>query len=454
MTSSCLSVTGELDLSLFGAGCDSAPVTGSLQVTGTWTVNPNGTYSDDTTTSGDEQFTLAPSCLVISSAPVTCDGAANLLTSIGFSSLRCTSVAGGGCTCSGTVKQTGGLGFVSLAPTTNGNYKTSGNVVTTDDATYSYCVSGDKMTMTPQSTSPTMTGTIVLQKAGGSGSGGTTGSGGRTGSGGTRASGGATGSGGAGGATGRGGSGGTTGSGGQTGSGGTSASGGATGSGGTSAGGTTGTKGPCDIYAAANTPCVAAHSTVRALYGAYTGKLYQVRRSDNTTKDILTLAAGGVADTAPQDTFCSGSTCVITVLYDQSGKGNDMWYQGSAEVPASTSSSPAKATTESLNVGGHKVYSLYINPGQLLLARRFQVGHGNRFPARGDVHGDQRQARQLGLLLRLRQQRNHPKRGWGRHHGFPQLQHDHGLGPGGRIRSVDHGRSRVGTLRRQPRRQQ
>jgi len=102
---------------------------------------------------------------------------------------------------------------------------------------------------------------------------------------------------------------------------------------------------------------------VRALYGDYAGKLYQVRRADNTTKDILTLSAGGIADTAPQDTFCSGSTCVVTVLYDQSGKGNDMWYQGSEQVPASTSSSPSKATTESLNVGGRKVYSLYINAG-------------------------------------------------------------------------------------------
>src|ERR1051326_5900386 len=43
-------------------------------------------------------------------------------------------------------------------------------------------------------------------------------------------------------------------------------------------------QGPCDIYAAGNTPCVAAHSTTRALYGAYTGSLYQVRRSsDNAT---------------------------------------------------------------------------------------------------------------------------------------------------------------------------
>ncbi|MFD1118493.1 arabinofuranosidase catalytic domain-containing protein, partial [Sphaerisporangium aureirubrum] len=39
------------------------------------------------------------------------------------------------------------------------------------------------------------------------------------------------------------------------------------------------TTGPCDIYAAGGTPCVAAHSTTRALYGAYNGPLYQVRRS-------------------------------------------------------------------------------------------------------------------------------------------------------------------------------
>src|SRR4051794_29178373 len=44
---------------------------------------------------------------------------------------------------------------------------------------------------------------------------------------------------------------------------------------------------PCDIYAAGGTPCVAAHSTTRALYGTYGGPLYQVRRaSDNTTRDI------------------------------------------------------------------------------------------------------------------------------------------------------------------------
>ena len=121
--------------------------------------------------------------------------------------------------------------------------------------------------------------------------------------------------------------------------------------------------GPCDIFKAGGTPCVAAQSTVRALLGSYSGKLYQVRRADNTTKDITTLTTGGFADGSAQETFCSGTTCVITVVYDQSGNGNDLWYQGSTVVPGSPQSSPAKADTESLTISGHKVYSLYIKPG-------------------------------------------------------------------------------------------
>src|SRR5438067_1382235 len=67
------------------------------------------------------------------------------------------------------------------------------------------------------------------------------------------------------------------------------------------------TQGTCDIYAAAGTPCVAAHSTIRALYGAYSGNLYQVRRaSDSTTRNITTLTAGGYANAPAQDSFCAG----------------------------------------------------------------------------------------------------------------------------------------------------
>src|SRR3954447_23352750 len=43
VNSSCLKVTGTLDLMSFGAGCPTAPVTGSFHVTGTFTANSDGT---------------------------------------------------------------------------------------------------------------------------------------------------------------------------------------------------------------------------------------------------------------------------------------------------------------------------------------------------------------------------------------------------------------------------
>src|SRR5580692_13194361 len=81
---------------------------------------------------------------------------------------------------------------------------------------------------------------------------------------------------------------------------------------------------PCDIYAAGGTPCVAAYSTVRALYRAYRGPLYQVTRvSDDTAVTIATLP-DGYADAAAQNSFCSGTVCTITRIYDQSGHHNDL----------------------------------------------------------------------------------------------------------------------------------
>jgi len=119
---------------------------------------------------------------------------------------------------------------------------------------------------------------------------------------------------------------------------------------------------PCDIYAAGGTPCVAAHSTIRALFSAYNGNLYQVKRaSDNTTRNIGLLSAGGYANAAAQDSFCAGTTCVITIIYDQSGHGNDLAYQGPGG--SGGHDSPSNATSESLTAAGNKVYSLYINSG-------------------------------------------------------------------------------------------
>ncbi len=143
------------------------------------------------------------------------------------------------------------------------------------------------------------------------------------------------------------------------------------------------TQGPCDIYATGGTPCVAAHSTTRALYGAYNGSLYQVRRaSDNTTRDIGVLSAGGVANAAAQDSFCAGTTCLITVIYDQSGRGNHL-----TQAPPGGFSGPApggydnlaSATAAPTTVGGQKAYGVFVAPG---------TGYRNN-NATGTATGDQ-----------------------------------------------------------------
>ncbi|MEJ2851941.1 MULTISPECIES: alpha-L-arabinofuranosidase B [unclassified Saccharothrix] len=127
------------------------------------------------------------------------------------------------------------------------------------------------------------------------------------------------------------------------------------------------TQGPCDIYAAGGTPCVAAHSTTRALYAAYSGPLYQVRRaSDNATRDIGVLSTGGHANAAAQDSFCANTSCVITVIYDESGKGNHL-----TQAPPGYWPGPAPGGYDNLanafeapvTVGGHKAYGVYVAPG-------------------------------------------------------------------------------------------
>jgi hypothetical protein len=123
------------------------------------------------------------------------------------------------------------------------------------------------------------------------------------------------------------------------------------------------TQGPCDIYAAAGTPCVAAHSTTRALYAAYNGPLYQVKRaSDGTSTNIDPLTAGGYANSATQDSFCADTYCSITEIYDQSGNGNNL-----TDAPAGGAASGpdilANAAAAPVVAGGHKVYGVFISPG-------------------------------------------------------------------------------------------
>jgi non-reducing end alpha-L-arabinofuranosidase len=125
----------------------------------------------------------------------------------------------------------------------------------------------------------------------------------------------------------------------------------------------TGGQGPCDIYASGGTPCVAAHSTVRALFGNYTGNLYQVQRSsDNATLNIGVLSPGGFANAAAQDTFCAGTSCVISILYDQSGHGNNLT-RAPGGGAVHTADNLAVANALPLTVGGHHVYGIFSPPG-------------------------------------------------------------------------------------------
>ncbi|KAE8419494.1 Arabinosidase B [Aspergillus pseudocaelatus] len=141
--------------------------------------------------------------------------------------------------------------------------------------------------------------------------------------------------------------------------------------------------GPCDIYSSGGTPCVAAHSTTRALYSSYTGPLYQVKRgSDGTTTDISPLSAGGVANASAQDSFCAGTTCLITIIYDQSGRDNHL-----TQAPPGGFSGPesngydnlASAVGAPVTLNGHKAYGVFMSPG---------TGYSNN-AASGTATGDE-----------------------------------------------------------------
>lgn len=116
--------------------------------------------------------------------------------------------------------------------------------------------------------------------------------------------------------------------------------------------------GPCDILARAGTACVAAHSTTRALYAAYDGPLYRVRRADWRTRDIGPREAGDVADAGTQDAFCANTVCAITRIYDQSPEHNDLAIEragggGGPDRGANASGLP-------VTLGGRRVYGLSI----------------------------------------------------------------------------------------------
>lgn len=177
MSQSCeIAIGGKTDLGPVGLGCKTADVTGSITVSGGFTVTADGKYTDATTTKGTAAIELEKACLEVSGFGTTCDRIG--LETIGLTKLACVDNAQtGGCSCSATIEQPGNMAWIVLASSMNapegskGTYTAADNklVTTTEfgDATeYSYCVAGDTMTVTPISPSNvgTFTGPIVLKK--------------------------------------------------------------------------------------------------------------------------------------------------------------------------------------------------------------------------------------------------------------------------------------------------
>lgn len=124
---------------------------------------------------------------------------------------------------------------------------------------------------------------------------------------------------------------------------------------------------PCDIYGAAQTACVAAFSTTRALYGSYAGPLYQVTRNSDMTAISIGVLSDGYANAAAQDEFCGNTTCIITRIFDQSPHHNDLTVAppgdaGNGKGPGGNDL-PALANSLPLTAGGHKVYGVYLSAG-------------------------------------------------------------------------------------------
>ncbi|WP_051732809.1 arabinofuranosidase catalytic domain-containing protein [Kitasatospora phosalacinea] len=143
---------------------------------------------------------------------------------------------------------------------------------------------------------------------------------------------------------------------------------------------------PCDLYATGGTPCIAAHSTTRALFAGYNGPLYQVQRgSDHTSHDVGLLSVGGYADASAQTSFCAGTSCTITKIYDQSSRHNDLsiswggYWKGpgpnGADVGADAAALPVTA-------GGHQVFGVKVTPGV-----GYRVDHANGAPTGSQPEG-------------------------------------------------------------------
>jgi hypothetical protein len=190
--SSCLRFAGTVDMTRFGLDCTSGSLWGSLQVlaNGKWTATPDGRFMDGTHNKGTQTFTLPDACLNVFGTTTTCEALGVVIQGGGFQTVSCkdpyytprsmsyggkekeldggTPPSGLGCTCQANVDYFGGMGFITSDPPVNSTYTTSNNELTVSaggiDYKYSYCVQGNKLTLSPQKTFVDVAGSIILEK--------------------------------------------------------------------------------------------------------------------------------------------------------------------------------------------------------------------------------------------------------------------------------------------------
>jgi len=86
--------------------------------------------------------------------------------------------------------------------------------------------------------------------------------------------------------------------------------------------------------------------------------------SGGQTHDIA-ATADGFGDAAAVDAVCTGTTCTVSLLYDQSGRGNHLpvakrGLSNGGATAAMDDFETVISTQAQLMVGGHRVYSLYM----------------------------------------------------------------------------------------------
>lgn len=167
VVSSNLVVSGTVNMKVVGLVCETSTITAAqLQVSGTFTANADGSYTDNTIATGVTVMEMPVECLSLSGTTIQCIRVGRGMGGLGYESVQCVdNEETGGCTCEATVNQTGGLGVVTPVVMSTGNYTTAGTALTIGDHAYPCLVSGESLTVTPPSLNTgTVEGGILFQR--------------------------------------------------------------------------------------------------------------------------------------------------------------------------------------------------------------------------------------------------------------------------------------------------